>query len=327
MRRGQKPRKVILKNSLSPGDIVMMTAMVRDLHKAYPRAFRTDVRTSCPALWENNPYITALSEHDRDVEVVQCEYPLIHRSNNEPWHFLHGFMEDVSRKLRVNITPTEFCGDIHVSELERAWMSQVEEITREPTRFWIVNAGGKFDFTAKWWDPRKWQRVVDHFRGDLLFVQVGEAGHHHPPLDGVIDLRGKTDLRQLVRLVFHSDGVCCGVSLPMHLAAAVPSKHRARRPCVVVAGGREPPHWESYPTHHFLHTMGFLPCCAEGGCWKSRVVPIGDGDEKDGHPNLCLLPVTREGHIPQPQCMELITPADVIEKIEHYRRAERYALS
>ena len=80
-------------------------------------------------------------------------------------------------------------------------MSQVEEDPigwRED--FWIIVAGGKYDFTAKWWDPRRFQQVVDHFAGRIQFVQCGEANHWHPRLRGVIDLVGKTDLRQFIRL-------------------------------------------------------------------------------------------------------------------------------
>ena len=48
-------RKLLLKCQFAPGDIVMMTAAVRDLHRCYPRKFVTDVRTLCPGIWENNP--------------------------------------------------------------------------------------------------------------------------------------------------------------------------------------------------------------------------------------------------------------------------------
>ena len=37
--------KLILRNSQSPGDIVMLTAAVRDLHACRPGQFLTDVRT------------------------------------------------------------------------------------------------------------------------------------------------------------------------------------------------------------------------------------------------------------------------------------------
>src|SRR6185369_14017218 len=90
-----------------------------------------------------------------------------------------------------------------------------------------------------------------------------------------------------------------------------------QRACVVVAGGREPPHWEAYPHHQFLSNVGALPCCAEGGCWRSRCQLVGDGDDKDRH-NLCEKPVQVRPDLRIPLCMHLITPADVIQRIELY---------
>jgi ADP-heptose:LPS heptosyltransferase len=307
-------RRLILRNYQSPGDIVMLTAAVRDLHHTYPNEFLTDVRTPCPAIWENNPYITPLQEGE-GVEVVHCHYPLINRSNDAPYHFIHGFIEYLNATLGLRIRPTVFRGDIHISDLEKSWFSQVEEILQEPKPFWIIVAGGKHDFTIKWWSHLRYQQVVDHFRRRILFVQVGESGHAHPSLRNVIDLRGKTDLRQLIRLVYHAQGVLCPVTLLMHLAAAVevrPGMPR-HRPCVVVAGGREPPHWEAYPYHQFIHRAGALLCCEAGGCWKSRVFPLGDGDEKDLPENCCSDVV---GTLPR--CMHMITAADVIRAVEIY---------
>jgi len=308
-------RPLILRNFQSPGDIVMLTAAVRDLHAAYPGEFLTDVRTPCPALWQNNPHLTALREGDAGVELVDCHYPLIHRSNHAPYHFLHGFIDYLNERLGLAIKPTGFCGDIHLSPQEKSWISQIEEITHRRMPFWIVVAGGKRDFTIKWWDRHRYQQVVDHFAGHILFVQIGEAGHVHPPLRNVIDLRGKTDLRQLVRLVHHAQGVLCPVTLLMHLAAAVevPAGMPKNRPCVVVAGGREPPHWEAYPHHQFLHRAGALLCCDDGGCWKSRVRPLGDRDIND-HPDRLCVDVVGE----LPRCMDLVTADDVIRAIELY---------
>lgn len=293
----------------------MLTAAVRDLHRCYPNRFATDVRTPCPHLWENNPYLTKLDERDPKVRVIQCVYPLIHRSNQAPMHFLHGFIEFFNETLELQIRPTECKGDIHISDLEKSWLSQVREIAGEDVPFWIIVAGGKRDFTIKWWDPRRFQEVVDHFQGKVLFVQVGEHGHHHPALRGVVDLRGKTDLRQFVRLMYHAQGVLCPVTFAMHLAAAVEVKggKPKNRPCVVVAGGREPSQWEAYPHHQFLHTNGALSCCDNGGCWKSRTVPLGDGDAKDRPENLCVDVV--DG---LPRCMDMITAEEVVRRIELY---------
>ena len=90
------------------------------------------------------------------------------------------------------------------------------------------------------------------------------------------------------------------------------------RPCVVVAGGREPPQWVAYPHHQFIHTVGALRCCDNGGCWKSRCVPLGDGDEKDRPENLCVAPVAIAPDRHLPRCLDLITAADVIRAVELY---------
>ncbi len=314
-------RKLLLRNFQAPGDVLMLTAAVRDLHGCYPGEFKTDVRTSCPQLWENNPYLSPLDEHAADVKIIDCHYPLIHRSNQTPVHFIEGFSAFLNQELGLKITPTLFKGDLHLSPAERSLVSQVTEIVGQDIPYWLVCSGGKRDFTIKWWEHGRYQAIVDHFRGAIQFVQTGASGHFHPELEGVIDLRGKTTVRQLIRLMYHAKGTLTPVSFLMHLSAAVemktdvglPPKSGLARPCVVIAGGREPPQWEAYPTHQFIHTVGMLPCCRTGGCWKSRTQPLGDGNEKDLPQHLCVDVVNK-----LPRCMDLITVADVVRRIEMY---------
>jgi hypothetical protein len=306
-------QKLILRNLQAPGDSVALTAAIRDLHACYPGRFLTDVRTRWPDLWENNPYVTALDRSDPEVKVLDCQYPLIEFSNQRPTHFLYGFIEHLNQQLGLQITPTQFKGDIHLSVTEKATPSMVHQITGLDMPYWLIVAGGKYDYTIKWWHFRRWQAVVDHFQGRLLFVQLGDQQHYHPALNGVLDLRGQTSIRDVIRLMYHAAGVLCPVTFVMHLAAAVEGKsatHKSR-PCVVVAGGREPPHWEAYPTHQFIHTVGLLPCCARGGCWRSRSVPLGDGDEKDDPKHLCVDVVEN-----LPRCMDLIRPDAVASRID-----------
>ncbi len=299
----------------APGDVVVLTGALRDLHGTHPGRFVTDVRTPYGELWLNNPWVTPLREEDPEVEQVMCQYPLIHRSNEEPVHFLSGFTEWLSERLGVAVRPRAFRGDMHLSAEEKAAEPLVHRLTGDRSPYWMVVAGGKDDFTIKWWAAERYQAVVDHFAGRLRFVQVGAAGHHHPGLRGVVDLRGKTSLRELVQVMHHAAGVVCPVTLAMHLCAAVetPAGRPPLRPCVVVAGGREPPHWEAYPGHRYLHTVGQLRCCWSGGCWRSRVRPLGDGDRKDQPGSLC---VDVAGDLPR--CMAMIEPADVIREVERF---------
>jgi ADP-heptose:LPS heptosyltransferase len=338
-----KKTKLVLCSNCSPGDIVMLTAAVRDLHVNHPNKFQTDVCTTAMQLWDNNPYVTRLNgwnetlvntpnglikkitSNDKDIGVVECNYPLIDNSfgpdsgsNHSPHHFIHGYIRNLEDQLNIRIKPTKFKGDIHLSKAEKNWTSQAEE--HGIKNFWIIIAGGKNDFTAKWWNPAYYQAVVDHFKDKINFVQCGEIsnGHWHQPLKNVLDLRGKTDTRQFIRLMHHASGVVCPVTFAMHLAAAVETKGTPKnRACVVIAGGQEPSQWEAYPHHQYIHTNGALLCCDDGGCWCSRCQLIGDGDEKD-EKNLCSNPIQITSELRIPKCMNMIAPEEVIRRIELY---------
>ena len=100
----------------------------------------------------------------------------------------------------------------------------------------------------------------------LNIYQVGSHFDIHPTHNKIRSLVGKTqNLRDYFSLVYHSDGCINHVSMQMHLAAAF------RKPCVVIAGGREDCRWEVYPDHRFLNTIGHLDCCQERGCWISKI--------------------------------------------------------
>jgi hypothetical protein len=303
-----------------------LTAVVRDLHLTYPGEFLTDVRTPFPDLWENNPYLTSLEETNSLVQLVDCDYPLIHQSNTLPYHFIHAFRHFLNERLDLHIRPHAFKADIHLAAEEKQWLSQVDEITGMPhTRFWIIVAGGKTDFTAKWWDPERFQQVVDHFADRVLFVQCGTdySDHRHHRLRGVIDLVGKTDLRQMVRLMHHAEGVVCPVTMFMHLAAAVetrPGRPR-NRPCVVVAGGREPAQWEAYPHHRFLSLKDCAHCQKNLG--ESALLPsmkwdnaMIETDILDGSQDLDSVRCIHCGR------MSGIHTSDIIQTLEHHLQCD-----
>lgn len=332
--------KYIFINRQGPGDVVMITAAIRDLHINHPGKFITDVITSSQHLWEGNPYVEwgkytldptktkPLNEKDSDVNVVTLGYPLIHQSNQGPYHFSEAFTEEIEDVLKIRIKRRLGFGDIHIRPEEEVWGRTERTTWFSPydidpdIEYWVIDAGHKQDFTAKFWGSNKFQAVVEHFKGKIQFVQIGHIDHIHPVLDGVINLIGKTDDRQLVRLIWASSGVLTPVSLPMVLAAAIPFKPRnnmLERPCVVVAGGREPSGWQAHTNHQFIHTCGSLPCCSRGGCWKSRIKPIGDGDEKDVK-NMCENVTVDDFGEEVPYCMHMITPEDVIRRIDMYRQ-------
>jgi len=306
---------LILHLRLSPGDTCVLTAAVRDLHLAYPGRFRIDVRCVAEELFNNNPYLDDLDDDDPSVRHIEMHYDQIHHSNTGAIHFLHGFICHLEQTLGLRIPVTHFKGDIHLTEEEK-----LAPLPMEWDRdYWIFMAGGKYDITCKWWIPDRYQELVDTFAGCIQFVQCGEAGHWHEALKGVIDLRGKTSTRDFVRLMYHAAGVVCPVTFAMHLAAAVPTRQdrSKNRPCVVIAGGREPLQWVQYPHHRVLATNGALPCCDQGGCWKTKCDRIYENDARG---DICLQPVLTERMTYAPKCMAMIGVEDVVRAIDQYHR-------
>jgi hypothetical protein len=314
------PRKIIFRNWQSPGDLVMLLFAITSLHESHPGKFITDVDCGVKDIFEHNPLITPLDRADSDVEVVHAEYPSIHRSNTHSVRFVEAFGEYLSEKLGVPIKPTRFHSVLYITPEEQGWFSGVYEKLQKDVPYWVINAGHKYDYTAKAWSFARYQELVARFP-DVWFVQVGAKEHNHPELTGpnVLNFIGQTTIRQMIRLVYNSFGVISGVSFPMHLAYAVPPHprfNRSSRANITIAGGREPSHWEEGPNHQFLHTCGMLPCCDMGGCWKSRVIPLGDNDYKDK--NLCSRPVVMENGQWIGECMAMISVDEVARHIERY---------
>ena len=277
---------LLLKNHQSIGDVLTLTACVRDLKRWYPN-INVGVSTSCNALFENNPYITTTFPVGEPLIDVRMEYPLIHSLHERDVHFIHGFIDHLNDKFSLRVKLTEFKGDLHLSEKEKNWKPVLDP-------YWVMVAGGKSDFPAKIWKADAWQTVVNNITSNekgLKVVTIGGAEHkkHHPQLKGVVDMVGKTTIRQSLSLIYNSCGVVSPVTYAMHAAACFD------KPAVIVAGGREHWFWEKYWNHHFLHTIGSLECCRDGGCWKS---------ECDNR--------TVEGH---QKCLELINPEEVARLI------------
>jgi len=267
---------IVLRNMQSPGDVLMLTAALRDIKRWYPH-WEIDVKTSTDALWENNPYITRLTPGDVDM-VLGMEYPAIHESNqNKEVHFIHGFIKFINEKLNLQVKLTEFKPDIHLTDEEKE-----KKLPGEPDEpFWIFVAGGKEDYPHKAMWTERWQEIVDHLDG-IPLVQSGgsDEGHFHYTMKGdhVTNMVGKTpNMRDLMGLIYRSVGVISHVTFHMHLAMALDSY------AVTVAGGLEPPNWEAYPTykHKYVHTIGELPCCGENACWKLKNCEnLEDGKQK-----------------------------------------------
>jgi ADP-heptose:LPS heptosyltransferase len=314
--RDNGARRFNIHNGQSVGDVAALSGALKAMKDRFHWRAEIDVRTSCAELWEGAPYVTPLAgergperAQSIDADSDRGQYATVHRCNERPVHQVEAYCESLSREIGEPFMIADWTApSIFLTSEEKEWLSQVQEITGRRAPFWIVNSGVKSDYTAKKWNG--FQEVIYRTLDHVTWAQIGEPEHRHEPLKGVIDLRGGTTLRELVRLVYHAAGVLCGVTGLMHLAHWVERGPLVpfRRHAVIIAGGREPPSWFAYPGHQIFHTIGELDCCASGGCWRSRVQPENDGDEKDE--SLCAHPRGDQG-----LCMEMIDPSAVAQTI------------
>lgn len=175
-------------------------------------------------------------------------------SNSSGEHITMAFRKAVMAKTGFQFPQGLLKPDLHLSEHEKNMPRIVDG------RYWVICIGKRPPFTSKFWPSERWQAVIDSLP-EITFVQIGHSDHHHPELTGpnVINLIGKTQdkekgIRDLFRLVYHSDGCCSLVSSLMHVAAGFD------KPCVIPAGGREPVRFEQYAFHRYLHVQGAMNC-------------------------------------------------------------------
>jgi hypothetical protein len=116
-------------------------------------------------------------------------------------------------------------------------------------------AGARNRTRLKEWFPERYQEVIEALRKEWQFVQIGSR--KDPPLDHVLDLRGRTTIRESAAILHHARLNVGYVGFLMHLARAVEC------PSVIVYGGREAPWQSGYVCN--LNLYNAVPCAP---CWR-----------------------------------------------------------
>jgi hypothetical protein len=312
---------VVVENRQAPGDLLVLTAAVRALHTAFPGEFTTEIASTCPDVQLNNPYCTK-NEENGQIQTLYCNMDLGRRTlhaNNSNAHYVTSMLNTIGRVVKRDIPLADMRPHVVLAPNEKPPADLV------PYSYWVVMAGGKSDLPAKLWGFDRWQSVIDA-TPDIKWVQAGSVGVNtvQKQLKNVKSLVGTTTFREFLRLIAFSRGVVCHVTSGMHAAAAF------NRPCVVVAGGREPFWWEAYndytwatncgnkppPSfmpHAYLHSIGTMPCCRVGGCWYK-----GTGSNPTSN---CICPTSSVDRVPR--CLSNIAPDHVISEILAYERGEK----
>ena len=295
---------VILSNNQCPGDILAMTAAIRDLKKAKPD-WKIAVRTHAGYLWRYNPDITSNVDSTFTEYYLNYQTPRMMGDSYDGHHFCHEFHRTIERIFGIKIprgpvTPALYLGesdyDLHIEHDNKPIL--------------LINAGAKADIPLKQWSFQRFQEVVDALTDTYTIIQIGRSCENHKKLHGVLDYIDKTPDRQIVKLMVKADAVLTGVSFPMHLCQGVSFFDKKPRKCVVLAGGREDPSWEKYQDHTFLSTMGMLDCCKDRGCWMKHPLARDNGSNF-----ICKSPTRDINGYYIGSCMEKINVDQVVNAL------------
>ncbi|MEI8138452.1 MAG: glycosyltransferase family 9 protein [bacterium] len=122
----------------------------------------------------------------------------------------------------------------------------------------VIQSSGmasRFPMPNREWYPEQFMETVGLLAGKYDVIQIGSP--RDPILPGVIDLRGKTSMRESAALFSQARLYVGAVGLLMHLARAVEC------PAVIIYGGREAP-WQTGYSCNF-NICEQLPCSP---CWR-----------------------------------------------------------
>lgn len=282
--------KILLHNHMMLGDTLVMTCAVRDLKLAFPD-YEIMVDTNYMPIWDNNPHIAKFGFFDAEYNIGPKIISQSSKTNGQ--HFTTAYRVCLEDRLGISIPQGPFKPELYLSQIEKE-----ARFTKEP--YWIINIDcGPYD--SKRWPSDRWQSTID-LCPRILFVQVGQTDDNRYRLKGknVYDLVGKTHcLRTLFNLYYRCEGSLGLISSQMHLAAAFD------KPCITIAGAREPATYEAYQTHRFIHNIGTLPCAEKACCWKCRLTA-------------CTNKVGA-----YPKCMDMIQVEDVKRAIDSYYEGGR----
>jgi ADP-heptose:LPS heptosyltransferase len=247
------------------GDDMMCTAVLRELRKRGKRSLAVITRN--PSLFEKNPDVEKIIRQTdsrlnrwglaglpvkqlvhtgydpaRDMDLVPDEHVLVRMLR------LGGVTGPVELRPYIYLTEAELTAGRH-GENQVAIQS--------------AGAGGPYPIKNREWYPERFQELCAVLRSDVRVVQVGSE--KDMKLEGAVDLRGKTSLRQTAAVLANSLVYIGLVGFVMHLARAVDCRS------VIIYGGREKPAITGYVANKNLYNqVRCAPCGLRNPCEFNR---------------------------------------------------------
>lgn len=239
------------------GDDLMCTTVFRELKQRH--SGRIAMVTQHPGLFRGNPDVAKILFHPRPRlnRWLRAGLPLVRlgyaaydpvRDADEPLteHVLIKLCRLAGLTGRVDLRPYFFLTERELAAGQRAETQVVLQTS---------GLGAPYPMRNKEWYPARFQEVCRRLGADVQVIQIGSA--QDPGLEGALDLRGRTSLRESAAILARSRAFIGLEGFLMHLARAVDCRS------VILYGGRLKPSQIGYVANQNLYSP--VPCAP---CWQ-----------------------------------------------------------
>ncbi len=193
---------ILIKRRAARGDVLVASAIVPALKKKYPNCNIT-FSTDCPEVLIGNPFIDKII---RDADSVERQYQLFFNldmayENRPSTNILKSYADVVGVKK-------EDC-ELFINQID---MGDLPEN-------YIVFHAGRTSWIGRNWSIDKFDELAKKLKNQFKIVTVGSGGDGKITCD--LDLREKTNIHQLAKVIARAKLFVGIDSLPMHIAQAV----------------------------------------------------------------------------------------------------------
>lgn len=277
---------VIISFGISLGDDLLCSVLAKQLKKEERRVW---IMTQFPDLFVNNPNVDKIilkGNDDKPNKLVSTYLKRLKIKVSHPWYTSYDKIYDQDRipskhilELmcdKVNTScPAVLKPDFYLTEKEK----KRGKFFDNQVCIHSTGKGARQHMKNKDWFFERFEEVVSSLNERYNVIQIGSESDEL--LKGVVDLRGKTSIRETASILYNSKFFIGQVGFLMHLARSVNCRS------VIIYGGRERPDQTGYDTNINLYTS--LRCSP---CW---------------YWNTCTF---------DKECMNRISVEDVLEGVE-----------
>ena len=247
------------------GDDLMCTTVFHELKKR--GAGRIVMATPRPGIFQNNPDVDKVLWHPRPRlnRWLQTGLPLL-RLGYAAYNPLTDGDEPLEEHVLIKLSRLAgIAGQVELRPYLFLTSTEIAAggIGKNQVVMQSSGMSAPYPMRNKEWYPQRFQEVCTTLGSEVTVIQLGSA--NDPKLEGAIDLRGKTTIRESAAIMANSQVFIGLEGFLMHLARAVNCRS------VILYGGRIKPSQIGYVANNNLYSpVECSPCWLRNPCDHNR---------------------------------------------------------